>query len=121
MFNIFSEDEKISVRLLFFFFFRMDKAAIVRTPKVIPFTGEDKRNWKAIGKQISSELKMHGRWTPACTSVLENNPTCLFLYDRFDYGLKKAFGAHWIQFKINPYLVSKHFIQFFLLHKLFTE
>ena len=69
------------------------KPTLVKTPSRIPFIDHDRRNLNAIGQIIGTETRVHKKWTTVCTNALEQNPKCLFLYDRFNYVLKKAFGA----------------------------
>ena len=67
--------------------------AIVRSPPRFPFCDQDNRNLKAIGQIITTETRTHKKWTTVCTNALENSPWCLFWYDRFNFSVKKAFGA----------------------------
>lgn len=59
--------------------------SIVTSPRSIPFHGQDKSPRKVIERTISSEFRIHKRWTRICTQALQNNPLCLFLYDRMEF------------------------------------
>ena len=80
------------------------KPTIVRTPKRLPLADQDKRTLKEVGQLITKETRTEKKWTDLCTNTLEKNPKCLFLYDRFEYSLKKAFGAN-IFIALNPSMI----------------
>ena len=79
---------------------------IVTTPKTLSFIDPDKRTLDEIGSIITQEMRTHKRWTASCTAIMQKNPRCLFLFDRYEHSIRHAYGSE-ADYKIalNPCMI----------------
>ena len=75
----------------------------VRTPHDI-LSNERQMTLQEVNDLLDEELKLTSKWTPKCTEIIQKSATTLFLYDRMEFFISRAYGAH---FKIilNPLMV----------------
>ena len=76
---------------------------VVKTPKDIQF--KDTLNLREIGATLNAEFKENEFWTDVCSNILKTNTSTLFLYDRFEYALGRAYGHDRYKIALNPLMI----------------
>ena len=65
----------------------------------------DRRNTlDEITRLLNNELRS-GYWTDECSSILSENPQVLYLFDRFEYVLSRAYGLPNCKIALNPLMI----------------
>ena len=79
------------------------KMKSLRTPDNVRI-GHDV-SMKEISSKMNSEISSHQCWTDECTKLLKSNAHALFLYDRMECAIGKAYGSSDLKILINPVMV----------------
>ena len=64
-------------------------------PKNVPFDDKKELPLREVGANLNEEFRKCSSWTDACSKILMDNITTLFLYDCFEYFLTCAYGANY--------------------------
>ena len=85
---------------------KKNKIKSVRTPSNVLMSIADGSSITVdIGPEISRELTAHKCWTDECTRLLKSSGRALFLYDRMESAVNRAYGSSKHKILLNPVLV----------------
>ena len=84
------------------------KLNTVRTPEYTDVG--DGQSLVSTTERINSKLSANKRWTKECSKIFQSNPKALFLYDRMEFPLAKAYGSHKLKILLNPVTVLCHHV-----------
>ena len=82
------------------------KLKTVRTPNDIQI-GED-MSLVSTTEKINAQISANKCWTEECSRLFKSNGHALFLYDRLEYAIGKAYGSHNPKILLNPVTVLCH-------------
>ena len=79
------------------------KFTIVKTPKYLDLSTPTTLRYTQ--DVLNSEFKSNDSWTEQCTLILISAPKTLFLFDRFEQSLARAFGNEKFKIALNPLMI----------------
>ena len=81
------------------------KMKSVRTPIDIDISIGYDESLKDISSKLNHEISSEKCWTDECTRLLQTNGHALFLYDRTEYSIAKAYGSNSHKILLNPVMI----------------
>ena len=83
------------------------KLTVVKMPKNVPFDDKNELLLREVGANLNEEFLNCSSWTDACSKILMDNITTLFLYNCFEYFLTRAYGVNY-KIALNPVMILSY-------------